>query len=191
MFYESNAEEYFNKTYNANLLYEYKRFLNYVIPSGHIMDLGCGSGRDSQYFLQHNYIVDALDSSKKLCELVNKKLGIKPINSRIQDWKPDKGYDGIWACASLLHLKTDEFETFLTSLPIYLNIHGVLFASVKSGIQTGFSEDGRFFQNYSEDSIKDIINKNQGLTLKELWYSQDSLDRDGFRWMNFIAMRIY
>ena len=59
-----NAEEYFNKTYNINMLYEYDRFLNYVAPKD-MLDLGCGSGRDSLFFL-YNYIVDALDSSKKL-----------------------------------------------------------------------------------------------------------------------------
>ncbi|NLJ95620.1 MAG: class I SAM-dependent methyltransferase [Clostridiales bacterium] len=191
MFYESNAEEYFNKTYNANMLYEYDRFLNYVAPTGHVMDLGCGSGRDSLFFLQHNYIVDALDSSKKLCELVNKKIGIKPLNCRIQDWKPNIRYDGIWACASLLHLKSDEFETFIRNLQIYLNIHGVLFASVKNGIPTGVCDDGRYYQNYTEASIKNIIDKNPALSLKELWYSQDSFDRDDFRWMNFIVMKVY
>lgn len=189
-FYDDNAEEYFIKTYNIDLTHQYERFLNYLIPSGHIMDLGCGSGRDSNYFIQHNYYVDALDSSKKLCELVNKRLGIEPINCRIQDWNPDKKYDGIWACASLLHFNTAEFEMFLERLPSYLNVYGVLFASVKSGIPTGFSDDGRFYQNYSEDSIKNTINKYSALRLKELWFSNDSLERDSFRWMNLIIMNI-
>ena len=134
-YYEDNAEDYINKTSNADLSRQYQRFLKYLPPSGHIMDLGCGSGRDIHYFLQQNYLVDALDSSRKFCEFVNKKLGIEAINCKIQDWKTDKKYDGVWACASLLHLDAREFNSFLENLPMYLKPNGVLFASVKTELK--------------------------------------------------------
>ena len=188
-YYEDNAEDYINKTSNADLSRQYQRFLKYLPPSGHIMDLGCGSGRDIHYFLQQNYLVDALDSSRKFCEFVNKKLGIEAINCKIQDWKTDKKYDGVWACASLLHLDAREFNSFLENLPMYLKPNGVLFASVKNGIKTGLSNDGRFYENYSEDFIRKTVKKIPGLSLQELWFSKDTLERNNFRWMNFIILK--
>ncbi len=189
-YYEDNALTYIETTSKADLSYEYKLFLKYLPPSSHIMDLGCGSGRDSHYFLEHNYQVDALDSSKKFCQLVREKLAIRTINSRIQDWIPDVRYDGIWACASLLHLDPIDFDKFLQDLPLYLKANGALFASVKNGIQTGMSSDGRFYQNYSEEFIIETIKKYPGLSLQELWFSKDTLGRDDFRWMNFIILRV-
>ena len=37
--------------------------------------LGCGSGRDTKYFLEHGYRVDAIDGSAELCALASEYIG--------------------------------------------------------------------------------------------------------------------
>ena len=50
-FYDQYAEEFFKATVNADVSGLYERFLQYIPEEGHILDLGCGSGRDSKNFI--------------------------------------------------------------------------------------------------------------------------------------------
>ena len=77
-YYEKNSKTYFDATYSipVNL---YNRFLKYIPEGGSIIDIGCGSGRDSKYFYEHRYIVEALDESTALCKIVKDNIRIKVI----------------------------------------------------------------------------------------------------------------
>lgn len=183
-FYEENAAAYFSQTINTPMSYD--RFLAYLAPRSTIMDLGCGSGRDAKHFMEQGYQVHALDSSVALGQLVSTTLTIPVTISTIEEWAPAKKYDGIWSCASLLHLEWSEIKSFFARLPHFLEQNGVIFVSVKSGIETGFDEKGRYFTNFTEEMVEEILTLVPQLALEELWYSGDNLNRDGFKWMNFI-----
>ena len=73
-YYNLNAYDYFNNSLDADMSEVYKRFLFYLKENDLILDFGCGSGRDSKYFLDNGYNVDSVDGSLELCNLATKYL---------------------------------------------------------------------------------------------------------------------
>lgn len=89
------------------------RFFKYVVPGGRIIAIGAGSGRDIKYFKDRGYIVEGIDASKEMCRLAADYSGAEVSCMRIQEWHPEKKYDGIWANASLPYLLFNEIEKFV------------------------------------------------------------------------------
>ena len=164
----------------------YDAFLSNIPSNGMILDLGCGSGRDLKYFKEHGYRAEGLDASNELCKLAETYSGCPVTCSTIQNFISPKKYDGIWACASLLHLTNEELYDFFKHIGSILKPGGTFFASMKSGIQTGNDSNNRFFINFTEDTLNCILEENPSLELKNSWYTGDTLNRSGFRWLNFI-----
>ena len=104
----------------------------------------------------------------------------------IQSYQPMERYDGIWACASLIHLQEEEILCFFKKIDMYLNDNGIVYASGKSGISTGEVADGRFFLEFTEQLVDKILTVNKQLKLEQLWYTEDVSGRRGFRWLNVV-----
>lgn len=185
-YYERNAERYAAETFFADMSEQYQRFLPLLKKGGKILDVGSGSGRDACYFQKHGYQVTALEPSKNLCREIQKVFSGEIICSDIQNYQPLELYDGIWACASLLHLQEKEVLQFFERIDRYLDDDGTVYISGKNGIQTGEAKDGRFFLEFSEQLIDKILTVNKQLRLEQLWYTEDASGRRGFRWMNVI-----
>lgn len=185
-YYERNAERYAAETFFADMSEQYQRFLLLLKKGGKILDVGSGSGRDACYFQKHGYQVTALEPSKNLCREIQKVFSGEIICSDIQNYQPLELYDGIWACASLLHLQEKEVLQFFERIDRYLDDDGTVYISGKNGIQTGEAKDGRFFLEFSEQLIDKILTVNKQLRLEQLWYTEDASGRRGFRWMNVI-----
>ena len=185
-YYDKNASDYFSKTSQVNLVALYKEFLKYVPAGGLIMDLGCGSGRDVKWFRDHGYDAHGLDASEQLIKIAQDKLNIPVEVGNIENWVADKTFDGIWCCASLMHLDDNSFDRFLSNLRHNLRKGGVLFISVKEGIESGISEDGRFFRDFDEELLRTFLRHYKSLRIEKVWYTEDKLHRNSFRWLNAI-----
>lgn len=185
-YYERNAERYATETFSADMSKQYKRFLPLLKNGVKILDVGSGSGRDACYFQKQGYQVTALEPSNNLCREIRKVFSGKIICSDIQNYRPTERYDGIWACASLIHLQEEEVLQFFEKINQYLNDNGMVYVSGKNGIQTGKAEDGRYFLEFTEQLVEKILKVNEQLELEQLWYTEDVNGRKGFRWMNVI-----
>ena len=185
-YYESNAEHYAAETFSADMSEQYQRFLPLLKKGAKILDVGSGSGRDAFYFQKHGYQVIALEPSKNLGREIRKVFSGEIVCSDIQSYQPAERYDGIWACASLIHLQEEEVLCFFKKIDMYLNDNGIVYASGKSGISTGEVEDGRFFLEFTEQLVEKILTVNKQLQLEQLWYTEDVRGRRGFRWLNVV-----
>lgn len=185
-YYESNAEHYAAETFSADMSEQYQRFLPLLKKGAKILDVGSGSGRDACYFQKHGYQVTALEPSKNLCKEIRKVFSGEIICSDIQNYRPKERYDGIWACASLIHLQEEEILRFFEKIDLYLNDNGVVYVSGKNGIPTGEVEDGRFFLEFTEQLVEKILTVNEQLKLEQLWYTEDVSGRRGFQWLNVV-----
>ncbi|MBM6751642.1 class I SAM-dependent methyltransferase [Mediterraneibacter glycyrrhizinilyticus] len=183
-YYEINAKQYAAATFSADMSEQYRRFLPLLKEGVRILDVGSGSGRDACCFQKMGYQVTALEPSKNLCREIRKVFPGEVICSDIQNYRPRERYDGIWACASFLHLQEEEVLCFFEKIDLYLNDNGIVYLSGKNGIPTGKAEDGRYFLEFTEGLVEKILVVNERVRMEELWYTGDVSGRDGFRWMN-------
>lgn len=185
-YYEINAKRYAKETFPADMSEQYKRFLPLLREHARILDVGSGSGRDVCYFQKKGYQVTALEPSKNLCREIRKVFSGEIVCSDIQSYQPDQRYDGIWACASFLHLQEKEVLSFFEKINLYLNENGIVYLSGKNGITIGKAADGRYFLEFTEQLVGKILAVNDRMKLEELWYTEDVSGRKGFRWTNVV-----
>ena len=157
-YYNENAKEYFEKTYNADMTIQYELFLKYLDKKGKILDLGCGSGRDTLYFKKLGYEVEAIDGSKELCELATHYTGINVKCMKFNELNVVDIYDGIWACSSLVHISKKELIEVLKKIKIALKKEGILYVALKSG-EGEETLNGRYFSYIEKEEFEKIINK--------------------------------
>lgn len=188
-YYNSNADQYFSNTVNVDMSECCDRFLKYVVPGGRIIDIGAGSGRDIKYFKDRGYVVEGIDASEKMCRLAADYSDADVSCERIQDWHPKEKYDGIWANASLLHLLFSEIEEFIYRASEYLKPNGVFYISVKKGIQTRCDNNGRFFTDFTEEKVQQIVAKSTALEIIDTWITADGLGRKEAKWLNVIIQK--
>lgn len=197
--YDKTAKEYIVKVQKYAPEEEREMFASMVKPGGKILDAGCGSGRDANHFASQGFTVTGIDLSDNLLSYAKEhadpnatffKMDLRAINLTIS-------FDGIWACASLLHLKRDECVTVLRNFQHMLRPGGVLFLLMKEGtgeqlVTSGTIEgDTRFFTYYMSDEIRGLL---EGVGLKMIdQYTWDQNDRDAERphevWISTFAKK--
>lgn len=186
-YYDENAEEFCKNTLGADMSFCRDKFLQYLKIGAAILDAGCGSGRDSVAFRQLGYHVTAMDASPKICREAEKVLGQKVLCKTFEELDNENAYDGIWACASLLHVPKDRMPEVLYRLKRALKDGGILYASFKYGEEEKVV-NGRLFSYYNEQSIKELMVEN-GFEVLELFVTQDvRKDRHEEKWVNVVGM---
>ena len=188
-YYNQNAESFVAGTLSADMSAQYKFFLKYVPLKAKILDLGCGSGRDSAHFASLGFDVVAVDGSAELCKRAKEIYGIDAVCALFEDISFDKEFDAVWACASLLHVDKAGMPDVLRKLSGALKPSGILYASFKYG-NTERISGGRFFNDYTEGDIGTLLTPENQLILQEYWITEDVRpERSGEQWLNFIAMK--
>lgn len=155
-YYNKNAKKYYEDTVNADMSYFRDKFLRLVKPGGIILDLGCGTGRDSKAFKDACFKIVAVDGSRELCNMASELVGQEVICSTFEEFMPNEKYDGIWACSSLLHISKEEIKIVVKKLLPYMNDNCIFYMSYKYGNFSGNRND-RFFADMTEDSINEIF----------------------------------
>ena len=187
-YYNKNSEEYFNSTLNVNMTNTYKAFLKLVPKGGKILDLGCGSGRDSMNFMKLGYEVTAVDGSKELAKKASVLLGNEVIVSTFEELELKEKFHGIWACASLLHIKREDLKTVLNNLYNNLEDNGVFYMSFKYGEKEYVDDKNRYFNCFTDESIISFINENTKFNILDLYITEDKLGRvNEVKWVNLIC----
>ena len=186
-YYDEHAEEFVAGTENADMRECRERFLRYMKPGQKILDAGCGSGRDVIAFRKAGYDVDAFDASAEICRIASEKTGTYVKQLRFEELDGEAEYDGIWACAALLHVSPADLPDVLRRLHRLLKPEGVLYASFKYGLGER-EKDGRYFTDLTEEACRELLSET-GFSIRELFVTQDvRKGREGERWVNGIAV---
>ena len=109
-YYNKNAKKFITGTISVDFGTIQNHFLDKLHPGAEILDYGCGSGRDTKYFLEQGCKVTAIDGSQELCKLASEYTGIPVKHMLFQDLDEKEAYDGIWACSSILHVPANELR---------------------------------------------------------------------------------
>ena len=188
-YYNEHAEEFIENTWKADMSEVYGRFLKYMEPGAHILDAGCGSGRDSYWFMQKGYQVTAADASESMCKAAERLTGQQVVQFRFEDMDYQEAFDGIWACASLLHVKRDKLPEIIGKMMTALREGGVLYASWKYGISERWS-DNRYFCDLTQEELSQILSQQGGYVLEECWITEDvRVEHKSEKWLNAIIRK--
>ena len=188
-YYNENAPDFAAATDDIDMTALYAEFLPRLNAASHILDAGCGSGRDAVYFKQQGFTVSAFDASAELARLASSRPQQAVAVQRFEQLNEHEKYDGIWCCASLLHVANNNLAAVFGLLQQALKPKGVLYASFKYG-DTERQDHGRHFTDMNEARLTALINDVNGLTLNKMWLTQDKRpDRNHETWLNALLFR--
>ncbi|MBQ3513807.1 MAG: class I SAM-dependent methyltransferase [Lachnospiraceae bacterium] len=189
LYYNQNAESFISTTQNVSFLSVQSKFLKKLHQNASILDFGCGSGRDTKYFLEQGYSVEAIDGSEELCKLASVFTGIEVKHMLFNELEEMDKYDGIWACSSILHLPYAELVDVIKKMVIALKDNGIIYTSFKYGIFEGM-RNGRYFNDMTEERFRKLLQDVEGLEIEEIWVSSDVRPGRGEeKWLNLILRK--
>ncbi len=185
-YYSKHAKEYILSTKTADMNDLYKLFESHIEAYSKILDIGFGSGRDSLYFQNNGYQVTSIDPVKEFCDNA-KDIGLNNvIQIAIENIDYHKEFNGIWACASLLHIESSKLVDVFNKCYEALIEKGVLYVSFKEGNFEGYL-DGRYFTYLTKESFINIINHTK-FKINSIWINEDKLNRE-VKWLNAILIK--
>jgi len=164
--YNATAKQYALQFKDADLGRYMERFVR-ALPAqrASVLDAGCGPGRDCARFEALGLDVIGLDLSIGLllearavsnCALVQGDLCHIPL-------RPGS-VDGVWSCASLVHLAPKGLRRAIGEFRSVLRTDGVLFASLRYGVGDEWRADSaggrRYFRFYKEPELESALLRN-------------------------------
>lgn len=189
-YYNDNAASFTSSTRDVAFSPIQDRFLSQLKPDALILDLGCGSGRDTKYFLDHHHPVEAIDGSIEMAKAASAYTGIEVKHMYFEELNVQNRYDAIWACASLLHVRKQDLPDILEKCSLALKDTGLFYVSFKYGTFEGF-RNNRYFTDLTETSLKDLLTAIPSLTIQETWISSDARPgRENEKWLNAFLRRV-
>lgn len=189
-YYNTNATSFAFSTRSVDFTQTQDKFLHFLSPTASILDFGCGSGRDTKYFLDAGMQVDATDGSEELCKLASEYTEIPVRQMLFEELDAKAQYDGIWACSSILHLSQESLEDVLRKMIAALKENGIIYTSFKYGTFEG-ERNGRFFTDFTEETFREFVADVDGIRIEEMWITGDVRPgRGDERWLNLILRKI-
>lgn len=187
-YYNSNSNQFIADTIGLDMSSLYKQFETYLSPGNKILDLGCGSGRDSRHFKMKGYDVIAVDPSEKMCESTRNIANVTVFQMGAEDLSFQNEFDGIWACASLIHIEKEKLHNVITRIVDCVVNGGVVYASWKYG-DNEIVNNGKYLCYMTEQSLNRIFAEVRNIVLIDMWTSDDTQGRNE-KWINVLLKRI-
>ena len=187
-YYNQNAEEFVASTVAVDFNEIQDRFIE-KLSGKNVLDFGCGSGRDTKYFLKAGLNVTAIDGSEEMCRCASEYTGIKVQHMLFQDLSEKNTYHGIWACASILHLPKTELRQVILKIADALRIGGIVYTTFKDGDFEG-ERNGRYFTDFTIESFTEFIEDITSIQIEDYWMTGDARPGRGQeKWLNLILRK--
>ena len=168
----------------------YQPFLELIADGGKILDAGCGSGRDTKFFKERRYSVVAFDYSSEIVRLASEYIGEPVLHMSFDDVEFENEFDGIWACASIIHVPKDKISGVLSKLSRALKENGILYTSFKYG-DAEETRKGRLFCDFTESTFQIVLETVPSLKMIKHWKTVDARPnrKDEF-WLNMLLQKV-
>ena len=189
-FYDENAKDFKERTFDLKMVALYEPFLSRLREGARILDAGCGPGRDLSAFARMGYKITGMDASKEMVRLAREASGEEVLHLSFQDINWDGEFDGVWACASLLHVPEAELPEVFRRISRALRLGGLLYCSFKYG-QGERVRGERTFTDMDEVSLERLVGQVPNLELMEWWRTEDvRADHQREYWLNAIIGKV-
>ncbi len=187
-YYQRNAQTFFDATVGVDMSSLYAPFLSQVVPGRRVLDAGCGSGRDAKAFSALGYQVEAFDASAEMVRLAAAYSGLPVRQMTFNMLEAEERYDGIWCCASLLHLPQAELPEAMRRLARALKPGGVWYLSFKYGVGER-EKEGRHFTDLNEAGLEALVAALPQVSIIEQWTTQDKRPERDEVWLNALLRK--
>lgn len=187
-YYQNNAQTFFDGTVNVDMSTLYESFTRHLMPGAQVLDAGCGSGRDAKAFREMGYEVEAFDASSEMVALASQHSGLSVKQMTFADVDAKKKYDGIWCCASLLHVPAQDLPVAMQALANALKPGGIWYVSFKYG-DSEREKDGRRFTDMNETSLKTLLEGSPEIDIESLWTTLDKRPERDEIWLNTLLRK--
>lgn len=188
-YYNQNAVSFVKGTKDVDFKTIQDEFASRLPKGASILDFGCGSGRDTKYFMEQGFKVTATDGSEELCKIAGEYTGVPVKQMLFMELDEVEVYDGVWACSSILHCPYEELVIVMQKICTALKDKGVLYTSFKYGTFAG-EHNGRFFTDMTEKTFKKLLEKVPGLEIEDVTITNDVRPGRGEeKWLNLILRK--
>jgi cyclopropane fatty-acyl-phospholipid synthase-like methyltransferase len=188
-YYDRHHAKFLKGTMDVDMSALCQVFLKHIPKGGRILDLGCGSGRDTKYFVGRGYQVVALDASHEMVNATRSVADTEVHQIRFDEISFDAEFDGIWACASLLHVTKSALPELLKKCFKALRADGTMYVSFKHG-DSERMVDGRLFTDLNQKSLAATISDVGVVVSVAAWITKDARpERATEEWLNAIITR--
>lgn len=188
-YYERYASAYYENTVGWNMEKVMGRFLELLPENAEVLDLGCGSGRDTVALEEAGCYVTPMDGSGEMCRLAEILTDKEVLHMTFEEMDFEEVFDGIWACASLLHVGRKDMNRIMGKVMDALVPGGILYMSFHYGDQEEY-RNGRLFCDYTEKSIRRVIRQQEDADIIDIWVTEDSGSRKGNDWLNVLVKKL-
>jgi ubiquinone/menaquinone biosynthesis C-methylase UbiE len=185
--YDDLAEKYAAKYLGGEMRQLTDTFVTLLPPGASVLDLGCGPARDVASMQARGLKVVGLDLSFGLLCQASSSVRRRLVQGDMRNLPfPSKLFDGVWLCASLLHIPKEQARGVLAGVRRVMGLGSVLYLGVKQGQGEEWTVDfaPRFFTYYQPDEIKRLL-MDLGFDVESLWI-YPSKEHD---WINLFARK--
>ena len=188
-YYNKYAAKVFEDTVDQNMDAITAPFLELLEEGDTILDMGCGSGRDSLTFYDLGYDVTPLDGSEEMCRLAEVHTGLDVLQMTYEEMAFDGAFDGVWACGALVHIPKDEMPALFRKVARALTEDGIFYLSMRLGDFEGFQGE-RYFSCYSEKELRSLVEGDGLFTVLKEWVTRDVRSgHSDIQWINILARK--
>lgn len=188
-YYNTNASSFAENTKTVLMTETWNYFTELIPQNGLILDFGCGAGRDTKFFLEKGYAVEAFDGSEVLCKIASVFTGIQVKQMLFCDFAEKNKYDGIWACSSILHISKQKLSYVIKKIEKALKRNGIFYISFKYGTFEG-EREGRYFTDFTEETFECFMQDISNLEIIKMWVSSDVRPkREHEKWLNVLLKK--
>ena len=188
-YYNKYAAKVFEDTVDQNMDAITAPFLELLEEGDTILDMGCGSGRDSLTFYDLGYDVTPLDGSEEMCRLAEVHTGLDVLQMTYEEMAFDGAFDGVWACGAFVYIPKDEMPALFRKVARALTEDGIFYLSMRLGDFEGFQGE-RYFSCYSEKELRSLVEGDGLFTVLKEWVTRDVRSgHSDIQWINILARK--
>lgn len=184
-YYSTNADSFIERSLKADMSEVYAEFTALIPLGGKVLELGCGAGRDLLYFAKKGFDSIGLEPNEALANHARTYSSRSVIEQNFEDTRWIDAFDGIWACASLLHMKKVDLPNIFSKVSLALKEDGIFYCSFKKGSFEG-ERDGRYFCDLTMDNLSQLVLENTKLKPHKVWETTELRESGDQVWVNGI-----